>query len=203
MARASFVAFGFPMEGTMRAPIPTPEGLPAQAANHHHGLPLRVFVGSVALRHNQSDDRHWRRRSGALHCGGLWLRSSLCAEADVIGPPPSLMCYGYLPHSRVVHRRLPTTLPLLRGRSGESMFLALHHGVMYVCSFAMVITGIVTVLALALWLVRGVWRLLAKEGETLMERPMTAPGPALASTNKYVVQPIESAKQQAASRAQV
>src|SRR5262245_801901 len=86
MARASFVAFGFPMEGTMRAPIPTPEGLPAQAANHHHGLPLRVFVGSVALRHNQSDDRHWRRRSGAIHCGVLCLRSSLCAEADVIGP---------------------------------------------------------------------------------------------------------------------
>ena len=71
------------------------------------------------------------------------------------------------------------------------MFLALHHGVMYVCSFAMVITGIVTVLALALWLMRGVWWLLAKEGGTLMEPPMTAPGAALSSTKK-----------QAASRAQ-
>src|SRR5215510_3995681 len=59
---------------------------PSPSGNHHHGLPLRVFVGSVALRHNQSNDRHWRRRSGALHCGGLCLRSSLCAEADVIGP---------------------------------------------------------------------------------------------------------------------
>ena len=72
------------------------------------------------------------------------------------------------------------------------MFLALQHGVMSVLSFAMVITGIVTLLASALWLVRGVWRLLAKEGGTSMERPMTVPGAALASTKK-----------QAASRAQV
>lgn len=79
------------------------------------------------------------------------------------------------------------------------MFLALQHGVMSVLSFAMVITGIVTLLASALWLVRGVWRLLAKEGG----RPMTVPGAAFASTSKYVVQPIESAEKQAARRAQV
>jgi len=72
------------------------------------------------------------------------------------------------------------------------MFLALQHGVMYVLSFAMVVTGIVTVLALALWLVRSVWRLLAKDGGTVMERPMTVPGAALASTNKYVALPNES-----------
>ena len=46
------VASGFSMEGTMRAPIPTPEGLPGPSGNDHHGLPLRVFVGAVALRHN-------------------------------------------------------------------------------------------------------------------------------------------------------
>jgi hypothetical protein len=40
------------------------------------------------------------------------------------------------------------------------MFLAIQHGIMYVLSFAMIITGIVTVLALALWLVGTVWRLL-------------------------------------------
>jgi len=63
---------------------------------------------------------------------------------------------------------------------------------MYVLSFAMVMTGIVTLLALALWLVRRIWRLLAEEGGTLMERHMTVPGAALASTNRYVVQPIKS-----------
>ena len=47
------------------------------------------------------------------------------------------------------------------------MFLAFEYGVMYVLSFAMIITGIVTALALVLWLVRSLWRLLAKEGGTL------------------------------------
>jgi len=39
------------------------------------------------------------------------------------------------------------------------MFLAFEHGVMYVLLFAMIITGIVTVLALAFWLVGTLWRL--------------------------------------------
>jgi hypothetical protein len=72
------------------------------------------------------------------------------------------------------------------------MFLALQHGVMYVLSFAMVITGIVTILALALWLVRSVWRLLAEEGRTWTERSMTFPGASLASTKKYLAQPNKS-----------
>jgi hypothetical protein len=72
------------------------------------------------------------------------------------------------------------------------MFLALQHGVMCVLSFAMVFTGIVTVFALALWLVRGVWRLLAEEGGTWTERSMTFPGASLASTKKYLAQPNKS-----------
>ena len=42
------VAFGFPMEGTMRAPIPTPEGLPAQAAIIIMGC-LFVFLSALWL----------------------------------------------------------------------------------------------------------------------------------------------------------
>jgi hypothetical protein len=44
------------------------------------------------------------------------------------------------------------------------MFLALQYGVMYVLSFATIITAVATALAVALWLVmivgRSVWRLL-------------------------------------------
>jgi len=42
------VAFGFPTEGTMRAPIPTPEGLPAQAAIIIIGC-LFVFLAALWL----------------------------------------------------------------------------------------------------------------------------------------------------------
>src|SRR5262245_12935144 len=42
------VASGFPMEGTMRAPIPTPEGLPAQAAIIIIGC-LVVFLAALWL----------------------------------------------------------------------------------------------------------------------------------------------------------
>src|SRR5262245_60436812 len=42
------VASGFPMEGTMRAPIPTPEGLPAQAAIIIMGC-LFVFLAALWL----------------------------------------------------------------------------------------------------------------------------------------------------------
>jgi hypothetical protein len=42
------VASGFPMEGTMRAPIPTPEGLPAQAAIIIMGC-LFVFLSALWL----------------------------------------------------------------------------------------------------------------------------------------------------------
>src|SRR5262245_5022873 len=45
------VASGFPMEGTMRAPIPTPAGLPAQAAIIIMGCRFVFFGGPVALRH--------------------------------------------------------------------------------------------------------------------------------------------------------
>jgi hypothetical protein len=42
------VASDFPMEGTMRAPIPTPEGLPAQAAIIIMGC-LFVFLSALWL----------------------------------------------------------------------------------------------------------------------------------------------------------
>ena len=42
------VAFSFPTEGTMRAPIPTPEGLPAQAAIIIIGC-LFVFLAALWL----------------------------------------------------------------------------------------------------------------------------------------------------------
>jgi hypothetical protein len=49
-------------------------------------------------------------------------------------------------------------------RQGNSMFLAFQYGVLYVLSFATVITAVATALALVLWLVmivgRSVWRLL-------------------------------------------
>ena len=56
-------------------------------------------------------------------------------------------------------RRLPATLPLLRGRSsGTGMFLAFEHGVMYVLSFATMVTVVATALALAVLLVMMVGR---------------------------------------------
>ena len=48
------------------------------------------------------------------------------------------------------------------------MFLALQHGVMYVLSFATIITVFATVIALAILLVmitcRSIWRLLRRRG---------------------------------------
>ena len=111
----------------MRAPIPTPEGLlPAQAAIIIMGC-LFVFLSA--------DDRYRRRRTGAPHCGGLRLRSSLCAE---------------------------TTVTVW----GEAVFLAFGYGVMYVLSFATMITVVASAVALAALLVmmggRSIWRLVRK-----------------------------------------
>jgi hypothetical protein len=74
----------------MRAPIPTPEGLPAQAAIIIMGC-LSVFLSALWLFViTKAMIAIGVGRGGALHCGGLCLRSSLCAETTITIDPMAI-----------------------------------------------------------------------------------------------------------------
>src|SRR5262245_50501717 len=95
------------------------------------------------------------------------LYGSDASEVGTVDSPPHRLklapsSIGY-PNWGWYVRPLRATLPLLRGRSGLGMFVAFEHGVMYVLSFATMITVVATAVALAVLLVmivsRSVWRL--------------------------------------------
>jgi hypothetical protein len=91
------------MEGTMRAPIPTPEGLPAQAAIIIMGC-LFVFLSALWLFVITKAMIAIGVGVVALSiAGGLCLRSSLCAEATVTIDPMAIR-RQWLPRTNVWHR---------------------------------------------------------------------------------------------------